>query len=590
MNKNQYILLVLTLCTALLAQAQTAVFNEAYIGGGGYITGIVQNPHQPDVLFARSDVGGVFKTENGGRTWRAVNAGMTKWYQHHVRSIAIDTVQPNIVYRAGGEMIGHQQLGYVHQSTDGGETWTLLTDSADFFGNGSTRMCGEMIAINPLNHNIISVGSYSKGLWQSRDKGRTWQCLGLRKQRITVVKYAADGNLYVGTAFDAAIGNEKTLQQCMDFPRKQPSRLYCFAPNGQQTLIAETNKYAFYDFVISANGQIIVAATNRNVMRSTDGGKSFTIIEQLPQKAMYQTIASSPLNPKRIFTARKFSEKDTLRLYVSDNEGADWRLYSNQLTAENYHEFPSYGRPEKDWLGASIACILPDCKNPDKLYFSNYWGVNITYDGGKNYYGHHFSGMGILCGESILKHSATPGCILLAMADHGPLISTDYGENYALLTQNARTSARTLATSRTMPNLLLWSEGSKRTHQGTPLKRTTNGGENIKTTLAKNGDSYVQCLLEDATVNGRFWLMQEGSLTDTAEGAGIYKSDNYGKSWQKVAHPYPAYITQVPHRRNFIDSDFLPVVNYQTKNANGTNQLLACDHFKPNVLYVGEWT
>ncbi|MGA9118987.1 MAG: hypothetical protein WB699_06440, partial [Bacteroidota bacterium] len=57
-------------------------------GGGGYVTGLLQHPADPNILYIRTDVAGVFMSVDGGRSWKAVNGGMTEGYHHSVESFA----------------------------------------------------------------------------------------------------------------------------------------------------------------------------------------------------------------------------------------------------------------------------------------------------------------------------------------------------------------------------------------------------------------------------------------------------------------------------------------------------------------------
>ena len=581
---------ILALALVLIGCHRQAIWHESQIGGGGYITGIQQNPHNPNVLYCRSDVGGVFRSDDGGQTWSAKNNGMDKWYQHSVRSLVIDTMSPNIVYRASGNLIGHQYCGYVHISRDGGDTWTLLTDSIDFYGNGPTRMCGEMIAIHPFNHKRIVVGGYSHGLWQSNNQGKKWQYVDLRDERITFVKYDEFGCLYVGTTFDCSVGNSAFILKSMDHERNLPSRVYKYSADLlEKNILYETYSHSIYDIAIANKDSILLVTTNRGLLRSVCG-EPFEWVEDVPQNGLIQTIAVSPIHPNQFFTARKFSTRDTLMLFESLDYGMSWHLYSENLTEKSFHSYPSYGKPTCDWYGGSIAAICPDFQDDKTLYYGNYWGVTTTHDAGLNFHCYEFTGLGILCGECIIRHSSQSNAVLLGMADHGPLISTDLGENYVLFSNKARTSTRTLATARSNPDFLIWSEGSKRTYKGTAVRRTLDGGQSIETVMHKSGNSYVQCLIEDPIHDGVYYIMQEGLFGDSIEAGCIYQSSDFGATWQLLPSPYPNYLKQIPYRRVYIDEDYLPVICYQTKNASGTNQLMTMDAFTENVLYVGEWT
>lgn len=582
----------------------TATFHSGYIGGGGYIIGIVQNPQKSEIMYAKSDVGGVFRSLDGCRSWTAINNGMTKSFHHAVRSLIMDPKNPNILYRASGEFRAQKGWGAIHKTEDGGDTWSLLTDTMDFFGNGPTRMCGEVLAIHPTNSNIIIAGGNSRGVWISKDQGKTWSYKGLKDKRITFVKFDSQKEyaLYVGTSGDNNIlltqtNDEKkineTLNLLQDYRRGNSSELFRSDDLGDSFQpIYATEEMGFLDFLACNNGQTLLISTTRGVMRSDDAGQNFIMIDSsyLPQGQYYQTLAISPMDNRTIYTAYKFSGK-TLGLYYSEDFGKTWQLYSPHLSRENFHEYPSYLGWGAGILGASISFILPDCKDPNKLYMSNFWGVNVTYDKGKNYYGHDFKGLEMTCGEFIEKHPTIPGGVVLGIVDHAPLISTDFGETWNTI-KNGYSPVCAITASKHDPDFYLFSRGRRERKRGTPVARFMKKDSVIvaEQVFYKKGNSYVSNIREDVHKEGRFWLLQEGAINDTIEDAGIFRSDDFGKTWTKMTNPFPGYIKSLPHKERFIDQGILPVVPYQIKNGNGNNKWMAQDHVKPDVIYVGEYT
>jgi hypothetical protein len=97
----------------------------------------------------------------------------------------------------------------------------------------------------------------------------------------------------------------------------------------------------------------------------------------------------------------------------------------------------------------------------------------------------------------------------------------------------------------------------------------------------------VHALAEDPFQAGTFYAYLDGILDS---GAGVYQSQDWGETWQRLANPFPASIQRIPHQREWIENELLSVVIAQTKNVCGTNQLLCIDPHRQGTLYVGEWT
>jgi len=140
-------------------------WNQVPIGGCGYITGIVAHPLGQDVVYARVDVGGALRWDEAGQQWLPItdmfNSTVAGSY-NCVESINVDPRDINVVYFACGR--GGQQA--IFRSTDRGNSWTDTGWKGGIItGNGQYRWCGERLAVDPANSNVVYFGSRKSGLW-----------------------------------------------------------------------------------------------------------------------------------------------------------------------------------------------------------------------------------------------------------------------------------------------------------------------------------------------------------------------------------------------------------------------------------------
>lgn len=146
----------LLLATVLLAGRRPAAGQEVLhwtaIGpGGGTINSLATIPGQPGTLLAGVYDSGVWKTTDGGATWKLV---LPVTDEYAIFFVVVSPQDPQVVYAGTG--VG------TWRSTDGGATWTLATQ----FGVG-------LLAISPLEPQIL-YGASGSGIYKSWDQGATW--------------------------------------------------------------------------------------------------------------------------------------------------------------------------------------------------------------------------------------------------------------------------------------------------------------------------------------------------------------------------------------------------------------------------------
>ncbi|HEV2387532.1 MAG TPA: hypothetical protein VGS20_09775 [Candidatus Acidoferrales bacterium] len=129
---------------------------------------------EPNVIYVASATGGVWKSVNGGTTWKPV---FDQEPVSSIGAIAIAPSDPSIVWVGTGEANNRQSSSWgdgVYRSTDAGNSWTHM-------GLDDTLQISR-IAIDPTNSQVVYVAALgdlwgpnqARGLYKTSDGGKTW--------------------------------------------------------------------------------------------------------------------------------------------------------------------------------------------------------------------------------------------------------------------------------------------------------------------------------------------------------------------------------------------------------------------------------
>jgi photosystem II stability/assembly factor-like uncharacterized protein len=160
------------------AGAEHYVWKNVAIHGGGFVTGIVFNPAERDLVYARTDIGGAYRWNAKAGDWEPLLdwVGPPDWNLHGVESLATDPTQPNRVYIAAGTYTSPEvSSGEILLSDDYGHAWRRVPMPFKMGGNEAGRGSGERLAVDPRKGSILFFGSRRDGLWRSLDYGVTWR-------------------------------------------------------------------------------------------------------------------------------------------------------------------------------------------------------------------------------------------------------------------------------------------------------------------------------------------------------------------------------------------------------------------------------
>jgi len=325
---------------------------------GGRTYAVAGNVAQPDTFYMGSVGGGVWKTENSGRTWFPIADDPKTGIQiGSIGAIAVASSNPDIIYVGTGEPDIRSQHSYgigVFKSTDAGKTWHSV-------GLAETRQIGKIV-IDPADPSRVYVAALGhvykanpeRGVYRTTDGGDHW----------TKILASAKDPDNVGAA-DLALDPQHpaTIYASLWATRRPPWAVYApsnlpggglyKSTDGGNTWHQLTNGLPTDDFV----GKIGVAVAPSNPNRV------YAVVDDLGTAiASSFRVTNAPKGPT--------APKPSGGIYLSDDAGATWRLVNNERRL--------WGR---GWYFGQMAV---DPANPDRAYDVN-TATYMTLDAGKTW-------------------------------------------------------------------------------------------------------------------------------------------------------------------------------------------------------------
>jgi photosystem II stability/assembly factor-like uncharacterized protein len=284
---------------------------------------------QPDVYYFGSVNGGVWKTNDAGRTWKPIFDGQPVG---SIGAIGVAPSNANVVYVGSGEADMRSSISYgngMYKSTDAGKTWAHigLEDSRQIARIVVDPDDSEKVFVAALGHAYGP--NKERGVYRSNDGGTTWQQILFKDENTGAIDLAMEP------------GNSKNMYAALLQTRRPPWSIY--APS---------------------------KGPGTGLYRSKDGGEHWEQLtgHGLPSEELGRMgIAFAPSNPKRIYLIADAKEGG---LYRSDDGGENWARVSKDARI--------WGR---GWYFCEVSV---DSKDPDTVYVPN----TSTYrsrDGGKTF-------------------------------------------------------------------------------------------------------------------------------------------------------------------------------------------------------------
>ena len=154
----------------------TSKWASVKIGGGGYVPGLIFHPTTPNLLYARTDIGGAYRWNSQTSSWVAITDGFgpTEGFYMGGESIALDPNDDRLVYMSTGMYNSHDGSGRLYISSDRGDHWSYVQLPFSVGSNNGGRAIGERMMVDPNLPSTLFYGSRTAGLWKSADSGRSW--------------------------------------------------------------------------------------------------------------------------------------------------------------------------------------------------------------------------------------------------------------------------------------------------------------------------------------------------------------------------------------------------------------------------------
>jgi photosystem II stability/assembly factor-like uncharacterized protein len=313
--------------------------------------------------------GGVWKTQDGGNTWKNVSDG---FFGGSIGAVAVSEWDPNVIYVGTGEETVRGNVSHgdgMWKSTDAGKTWTHI-------GLEDSRHIAR-VRIHPKNPDLVYAAvlghlfgpNQERGVYRSKDGGKTWERVLFVNENAGAVDLVLD-------------------------------------PTNPRILYASTWRVRRTPYSLESGGP------GSGLWKSTDGGDTWTELTRnsgMPKGTIgIIGVAVSPTNPENVYANIEaeeggvFRSRDGGKTWKKTNEERElrqraWyytRIYADPKDEESVYVLNVRFHRSKDGGKTFTAIRVPhgdnhdlwiDPADPQRMIEANDGGVNVSTDGGRSW-------------------------------------------------------------------------------------------------------------------------------------------------------------------------------------------------------------
>lgn len=569
-------------------------------GGGGFMPAMAFSP--PNTLYIGCDVGGVFRSRDGGESYQIINEGLQ---DYNVLVIAVHPKDPDIVYLGAGSGI--------YKSIDGGDHWEWLRNGFPPIERYGYSAPITSIAIDPSDPETVYAGVGDSNwhrlgqgrIYKSQDAGSSWDIIepAIPSDAIvySITVHPGDSSvLFISTDYGVLI-SEDGGEQWKEINEGLPHT------NTRKLVMDPTDPDVLYLTIHSTPNE---HPWQGGVYKSIDGGESWQ-----PKNVGLGKHVGRPGDDRRItgnYENVLINPQDPNILYVGAASWWNTGIYKSTNGGESWRNTVAISNSEPGWInyndwspsqGESMAI---DPNDPDRVFFADAWQVIATQDGGGTWQQIYTNQLGddpLMWGSRGLETTVvydievSPGnsdLVYQGYADVGIHRSDDGGKTFYHFTPGLADDFFDIEIDPQDPNVLYasvtrWTSkvadlvksvdagqtwqmigfppsdqvdliisklvldptspidsrviyaGSK----GDGVFKSSDGGlswMDINSGLGENGNRFVSSLVTDPTNPNLLYAgvaINYRTLESSDQYGGVYKTDDGGQTWQKVDENMP---------------------------------------------------
>ncbi len=335
---------------------------------GGRVSRGAGVPGDPSVYYFAAASAGIWKSTDGGSTWKCISGDQTV---SSMGSLAIAPSDANVIYAGSGEanIRGNVAAGNgIYKTSDAGKTWTHVWKQEGQIGTMAVHPTNAQIAFAAVLGHAFGPNP-ERGIYRTTDGGKTWQQVLKKDENTGASDVAIDPN------------NPNIIFAGMWQARRTPWSLTSGGPGGGLYVSKDGGNTwkqlqgnGLPDGIYGRVGVAVAPSDSRRVyalieaeqgglFRSDDGGENWTKATAnrlLRQRAWYYTtLTVHPTNPNEIWAPN-------VPMLKSIDGGVTWEIISGF----------SHGDHHDMWI---------DPKNPKRLITAHDGGVDISLNGGETW-------------------------------------------------------------------------------------------------------------------------------------------------------------------------------------------------------------